>query len=89
VAKSGDLIMEICPKFLKRVEKAITQCETKHYMYGGNGISCFVWVNGPSKCGKGVVKKLVGGSIQALDLNKFDIKIKKVTGYVSHDVNID
>ena len=84
----------MCPKFKSAVHKAMAKHEaSKHYIEGGNGVCCYVWVTGPGVTPKGnksvyVVKACFGSN--GLDLTgNFDEDLQKIPGYVRHHINID
>ena len=84
----------MCPKFKSAVHAVMAKHEaTKHFMEGGNGVCCYVWVTGPgvTKTGKPSVYKVKAcfGS-NGLDLTgSFAADMKEVPGYVGHHINID
>ena len=43
----------MCPKFKSAVHKVLAKHTTRHFMEGGNGVCCYVWVSGPAITPKG------------------------------------
>jgi|SaaInlV_165m_DNA_2_1040747.scaffolds.fasta_scaffold04658_9 hypothetical protein len=84
----------MCPKFKTAVHKVMAKHTAKsHFMEGGKGVCCYVWVSGPGVTPKGkpsVYKvKDCFGSI-ALDLTgTLDADLKAIPGYVGHHIYID
>ena len=88
--------MAMCPKFMSEVCKTIENHESrKHFMEGGSGVSCFIWVTGPAITPKGNPSKKLAKSCfssNSLDLRPesgFDAAMRNIAGYRSHYVNID
>ena len=81
----------VCPKFSTAVSKVIHEHEAQsHFMEGGNGVSCFIWVTGPSACGKGMVKNCLSSNNLNLRVEGgFDAAMRSIPGYHTHYVNID
>ena len=83
----------MCPKFKSAVNKAMAKHTARHFMEGGNGVCCYVWVSGPAITPKGnPSKKLVKACFgsNGLDLTgTLRADLKAIPGYVGHYVNID
>ena len=84
----------MCPKFKTAVYKVMAKhTATNHFMEGGNGVCCYVWVTGPGVTPKGnpskkLVKSCFGSN--SLDLTgTLAADMKEIPGYVGHHVNID
>jgi len=84
----------LCPEFKTAVYKVIAKHTTaKHFMEGGRGVCCYVWVTGPGVTPKGnkskwLVKDCFGSN--GLDLTgTLKADLKAIPGYVRHYINID
>jgi hypothetical protein len=84
----------MCPTFKTAVHAVMAKHEsTLHFMEGGTGVCCYVWVTGPGVTPKGnPSKKLVKACFgsNGLDLTgTFAADIRALPGYKAHYVNID
>ena len=85
----------MCPTFKSAVYKTIQKHEDRrHYMEGGDGVCCFIWVTGPGITPKGnkskrLVKACFSSNSLTLRGGAFDMDLKAIEGYRSHYVNID
>ena len=84
----------MCPTFKTAVHTVMNKHEaTSHFMEGGMGVCCYVWVTGPAITPKGNpskkrVKACFGSN--GLDLTgSFAEDLKEIPGYVRHHINID
>lgn len=83
----------ICPAFKTAVEKTIKEHEaTRHFMEGGRGASCYIWVTGPGVTPKGNPSKrrfefCVGSN--CLDMKGIDAALAALPGYGGHHINLD
>ena len=83
----------MCPTFKKAVYEVMAKHEGRHFMEGGNGVCCYVWVVGPGITPKGnPSKKLVRACFgsNGLDLTgTLADDLKAIPGYRRHWINID
>mgnify|MGYP003110419536 CR=1 FL=1 len=83
----------MCPKFESKVHEVISKHSATHYMEGGNGVSCYVWVVGPGVTSRGNSSSRKVRSCfpsNSLDLTgTFGADLKSVPGYVDHKINLD
>ncbi len=84
----------MCPTFKAAVYAVMAKHEARtHFMEGGRGVCCYVWVTGPAVTPKGnPSKRLVKAcfSSNGLDLTgTLAADMKAIPGYVGHYVNID
>ena len=67
-------------EFRNAVYRVIEAHQAPHFMDGGKGVCCYVWVNG--QC-------FSGGSLRNAGDETFREALKTVPGYMHHHVNID
>jgi len=60
-----------------------------HVYSGGTGVSCYVWVTGPSNRKGAQVRALLGGFDLDLRDNKVYAALRAIPGYRDATINID
>jgi len=62
----------------KAIEAALKAARCKHYMQGGDGCSCFVWINGR-----------VASSENSIRIEGLEKALRQIPNVYSTNINID
>jgi hypothetical protein len=64
-------------------------CGQGHVFSGGTGVSCYVWVTGPSNRKGTDVRSLLGGFVLNLSSDRIYAALRAIPGYRDSTINID